>query len=55
MNRLMKANDGSETVKWLLGFRKFTRKWSQNSLFSLSIWLDWMTRVMGEFPHIEVQ
>ena len=44
---------GSSTRRWLSIFCKETKKWSQNSIFALSIWTDWQIRVSKEFPAIK--
>ena len=38
---------------WLKTFTQATDTWNQNAIFSLSIWLDWITRIQKEFPSIK--
>ena len=52
LNYLAKFNQEARTTQWLLLYSKYTDKWSQNSLFCLSIWTDWQIRINKEFPSI---
>ena len=40
-------------LEWINTFQQSTKKWNQNSLFSLSIWTDWIIKIRKEFPHIK--
>ena len=40
-------------LEWINTFQQSTKKWNQNSLFSLSIWSDWIIRIRKEFPRIK--
>ena len=55
MYTIMSSNHGSKTNEWLGSFIKHTKKWNQNSLFCLSIWSDWQTKVTRDFPYIKVE
>jgi len=54
LNQLNEDLQNKAITRWLTTFTKTTRNWNQNSLFSLSIWLDWITRLRKEFPSISV-
>ena len=51
---LSQEEESSSILRWLKTFNKATTIWSQNSLFSFSVWLDWMARIKKEFPKIEL-
>ena len=42
-----------KVLRWMNLFCKNTRIWNQNSLFSISMWSDWLIRVGKEFPSIK--
>lgn len=53
-NELTQDLQNKAITRWLKTFASTTKNWNQNALFSLSIWLDWLTRVRKEYPSIEV-
>ena len=53
LNYIVQQHQGEAIPRWLASFAKATEHWSQNSLFSLNIWLDWLVRIEKEFPSIK--
>ena len=54
--RELKRHRGTSNVtKWLLALNQYTSNWTQNSLFALCIWLDWMEATLREFPSINLE
>ena len=54
LNQVIKELQHKAITRWLVTFTKTTKNWNQNALFSLSIWLDWLTRIQKEFPSVKI-
>ncbi|MDB4682084.1 asparagine synthase (glutamine-hydrolyzing) [Synechococcus sp. AH-551-A10] len=53
--RFLKKHDGSNGIfKWLTIYIKETKNWTQNSIFTLCLWLDWLETIDETFPGIEI-
>jgi len=54
LKQLIDSNPDSYIIQWISKFVKGSNKWSQNSIFSLSIWIDWLLRLQKEYPTIKI-